>query len=434
MNNQHRREQSQASDRQGDGDNDAGFVVPEPDGVQSGLPFGSDAPNEAGGSKPTGKAMARGQDYRGASSTMQGLSLKRKLTLSLGLLTLVILILGAVSMFTLHQIGVQGIGELRNHAELARLADAIRNDIAVIHDAEQDFLLLEDANAIDQVAQLSARVRKHIAEINAAGARILHSEGMSIEERFDGIAAAIDSYEKRFVGLSKLVQEDRRTLAAGGEQQASAAAQLRAGLEASVANAETLIERYWERLSIADGRSTDAWVREREQAQLLNGFARDLIGARARLDAFIAGRDSSYPEVARETLTETLAQLDLIRNQNTDARLKRELGELRKSLLTYSAQLREAGTRVSALSGRAAELNARIEREKDALRDIGAEVIKDAEGLSADAWRDIGHETDQLRQASTVAQWVLGVTVLIGALIGLLVLFRVPRPIVAAID
>jgi methyl-accepting chemotaxis protein WspA len=349
MNNQHRREPSQASDRQGDGDNDTGFVVPEPDGVQSGMPFGMDAPNDAERSQPTGKAPAHGQVHRGASATMQGLSLKRKLTLSLGLLTLVILLLGAVSMFTLHQIGVQGIGELRNHAELARLADAIRNDIAVIHDAEQDFLLLEDANAVDQVAQLSARVRKHIAEINAAWARILHTEGMANEERFAGIAAAIDSYEQRFVGLVETGSGRPPDAGrASGEQQTSAAAQLRSGLEASVANAETLIDRYWERLSIADGRSTEAWVREREQAQLLNGFARDLIGARAQLDAFIAGRDSSYPEVARETLTETLAQLDLIRNQNADARLKRELGELRKSLLTYSAQLREAGTRVTA--------------------------------------------------------------------------------------
>lgn len=88
---------------------------------------------------------------------------------------------------------------------------------------------------------------------------------------------------------------------------------------------------HWERPSAPEAGAADAWSRKREQARLLSGFARDLIDARAGLNAFIAGRDPGYPQVARETLAETLAQWDLMRDQSTDPRLKRELGDLRKS-------------------------------------------------------------------------------------------------------
>lgn len=419
--------------QQADGGADAGFVVPEPDGVQSGLPFGREASGGASASTPSSTAPRGGQGRRTDAKAMRGLSLKHKLTLSLGLLTLVILILGAVSMITLRDIGLHGIEELRTHAKLSRLTDAIRNDVASIHDAEKNFLLLEDAQAAEQITQLSERLRGHIAEINAAGERIKSTDGMSVDERFSGITTTSDAYEKRFVALAKMIQADRAALAAGDEQRSSAGAQLSSSLEETIAKAEALIDQYWQRLS-ATGSGVDAWAGEREQLRLVNGFARELIAARFQLDAFLGGRDSSYPDVARETLTETLAQLDLIRDQSTDLRLKRELGELRKSVLTFAAQLREAGDRIMAASARAAELNAEIEREKTALRSLGANIGEIAERLSIDAWRDIHNESERLMESSIHAKWALGITVLIGAVVGLLVLFTVPRPIVAAID
>ena len=362
------------------------------------------------------------------------MSLKHKLTLSLGLLTAVIVILGAISLTTLRAIGVTGVEELRSHAELSRLADAIRNDIAMIRDAEKDFLLLEDTEAVDQLTRLSERVRTHIAEINRAGLEVKHSGGMSVEERFAGISSASDAYEERFKALAKLIQAKRTALLDGEQQEGDASAQLHASLSEAVDTAEALIERFWERLAAPEGRATDAWLRAREQARLLSGFTRDLSNARAGLDAFVAGRDPGYPEVARATLAETLAQLDLMRDQSDDPRLKRELGDLRKSLLAYAAQLREAGARVAVAATQAIEIKAQIDSEKNALRAIGVDIGKLAEGLSADAWRDIRLESDALVANSNAAQWVLVITVLIGALVGLLVLLTVPRPIVAAID
>lgn len=85
-------------------------------------------------------------------------------------------------------------------------------------------------------------------------------------------------------------------------------------------------------------------------------------------------------------------------------------------------------------AARGVELRAQIDGEKAALRSIGADISKLADGLSADAWRDIGRESNHLTETSIDAQWILGITVLVGALIGLLVLFTVPRPIVTAID
>ena len=442
MKNQDHGASEQDDNDQTNGAGESGFVVPEPDGVTSGRPFGNEAPASrdehatarSGSARRTSWAMPSSRARRADGAQLRGLSLKRKLTLSLGLLTAVILILGAVSMLTLRDIGVQGVEELRNHAELSRLADAIRHDMAMIHDAEKDFLLLEDASAVDQVKQLTDRLRAHIDEINRASLRFSQSTGMSVVERFAAIGTASNNYEKRFEALAKLIEGNRAALAESSQQEGSAGAQLNASLNAAIDTAEDLMDRYWGRLTAPEGRAANAWSREREQARLLSGFARDLIDARAGLNAFIAGRNPGYPEVTRETLAETLAQLDLMRDQSADPRLKRELGDLRKSLLSYAAQLREAGARIAVAAAQGNELKAQIDDEKAALRAIGADIGKLAEELSADAWRDIGRESERLMRTSTGAQWILGITVLVGALVGLLVLFTVPRPIVTAID
>lgn len=164
--------------------------------------------------------MPSNRARRADGEQLRGLSLKLKLTLSLGLLAAIILIVGAVSVLTLRDIGVRGVEELRNHAELAQLADAIRNDIAMIQDAEKDFLLLEDAAAIDRVAQLTERVRAHIDEINRADLQVRHSAGMSVEERFAGIGDAASDYEKRFGVLTTMIKDNRAALTVVSQQEA----------------------------------------------------------------------------------------------------------------------------------------------------------------------------------------------------------------------
>jgi hypothetical protein len=65
---------------------------------------------------------------------------------------------------------------------------------------------------------------------------------------------------------------------------------------------------------------------------------------------------------------------------------------------------REAGTRASVAAARSVELKTKIDAEKTALRAIGTGIGKLAGGLSADAWRDIGLESDHLMETSTDAQ------------------------------
>ena len=270
MKNQNHGASEHDNEYQANGAGDSGFVVPEPDGVTSGHPFGNETQASAdehatargGSARSTSRAMPSNRARRADGDQLRGLSLKHKLTLSLGLLTAIILILGAVSMLTLRDIGVRGIEELRNHAELARLADTIRNDIAMIHDAEKDFLLLEDAAAVDQVAQLTERVRAHIDEINRAGLR--SSTPRACPSRSVSPASVPPRATTRSASTRwrQLIQDNRAALAESSQQEGSAGAQLNASLNAAIDAAEGLMDRYWERLSAPEGRAADAWSRE----------------------------------------------------------------------------------------------------------------------------------------------------------------------------
>jgi hypothetical protein len=128
-----------------DGSTEERFTVPEPDGVESGVPFESRAFGHASGDEHhrVGPGAAPASSISAdASRTLGGMPLKRKLMLSFGLLTVVIFILGAISLGALREISVHGITEMSQHAHLARLSNELRATIALIADEEQNYLLL----------------------------------------------------------------------------------------------------------------------------------------------------------------------------------------------------------------------------------------------------------------------------------------------------
>ncbi len=427
------------TDNSGDQD---GFVVPEPDGIQSGEPFAASRARLTGrveersgdgawlrsGSAPPSPALAGTGEAR-----LSGMSLRHKLTLSFGLLTLIIVILGAVSMWTLNGVANQGIVELRTHAEISRLADSVRNTVGEIYNAERDFLLSEDQGALSRVTRLSERFREQIDEINEVGSRIMHTEGESIEEQYAELAEAAANYETLFGGLVQRVADGRASVAELRAADDRLAAKLRDSLAAAVDAVDAMLASYWKRRlsSVGAARAVGA---EREQGERLQALMRELTLSRVGLDAYLDGRDPSYAKVAVGSLTETLAQLDLLRDQAADARLKGDLSDTRKAISAFATLLSDGAERRLVEGANAESEEARIIEDKEALREVGAQIVRLAKDLSEDAWRDIDHESEDLIAFSAHAQWILGVAVALGTLVGLLVLFTVPRPIATAID
>lgn len=417
-----------SDDHRYDGQQDDDFTVPEPDGVTSGVPFDAQPSGDRAAAEPQ-RAEAGMGDGPGANGarTLGGMSLKRKLMLSFGLLTVVIFLLGAITVVTMRDISVEGIAEMAGHAELARLSDELRKTVALIDDQEKDFLLVEDEAAPRQVERLSAQVTALLDEISATASGMGADAGGFSGEQIAAASEAADEYIMRFDALIDNVNADRQALAALQTGGRASSAELTASLDRALERFDALVDAFWQRHRA--GASAEVIA----EGRLLQRFARELAVARAGLAAFVAGHDPDHPAVARATFGEVLAQLDLLREQSDAPRLKRGLSEARKALIAHDVLLRESAERRRAAAARADELQGHITAEKDQLRALGRTLTALAGALSSDAWEEVMSDSAELRAMGERAQWVVAATAAIGVAIGLLVLIVIPRPIVAAI-
>ncbi len=109
------------------------------------------------------------------------------------------------------------------------------------------------------------------------------------------------------------------------------------------------------------------------------------------------------------------------------------MAEMTKNLNAYRAILRETTDNFSAVKSKKEATDIKIGQQKEELRQIGDKFLDQATDLSNKNWRSIASESRILRKTSSEAQGVLLVVVVLGTIIGIVVLYIVPRPILATI-
>ncbi|HYN76256.1 MAG TPA: methyl-accepting chemotaxis protein, partial [Lamprocystis sp. (in: g-proteobacteria)] len=412
------------------------FVVPEPDGVQSGLPF-----QEATGSAhaPAGgqdgvhwarRGLDEGPTGRGTGgrTTLGGMSLKRKLNLSLGLLTLLILVLGLVAVSTIHGVASDGIPELGRHAALARVSESVKGAVYRMNLAQADYLLLDDEGARDQVQRLAARARETIGELKPLAQGITSSAGIDAFDQHRALLAALDEFDARFATQVKDVAALRKGQAERQSAQAAGERTLTERLDAAIEQARGLAAAAW---ATIDGGTTTA---RPALARALDRITADLLADRTQVQAFYASHDVATQDGARTSAAEISAQLDQLRADAAAVGLGNAVADLRKTLAAYSAQLRETGSRLVGDGAATTDMAGRIQAERATVTQASEQILALAEDLTASAWRDIGLESADLEATGARALWLVGTASAIGLAVGLLVLITVPRPIVAAIE
>ncbi len=421
------------------------FVVPEPDGVQSGVPFGDLAgtvpAHYAGGAghgrrePDVGRGRGGGSAGTGGSSgraVLRGMSLKRKLNLSLGLLTLVILLLGLVAVRTIDGISSDGIPELGHHADLARVSEAIKGAVFRMNLAQADYLLLDDEGARDEVMRLATRVREEIAGLKPLAALIESTTGTDVTAQQAALGTALDRFEARFTAQVKSVaalrqgQTERAAALAASEQA------LAERLDAVIDQARTLAAAAWGS-GTGPHAPTESGGRL-ELARALDRFTIDLLQERVALQIFFDSHDPLLQDSARTAAAELAARLDQVRPAAQTAGLDDPLAQLRKALAGYTAQWRETGARLTGNDSAGQDVAARIKTERETLTGATESIVALAEELTASAWRDIDAESAGLRVTGQAALWLVGGAAGVGLAVGILVLLTVPRPIVAAIE
>jgi methyl-accepting chemotaxis protein len=405
------------------------FVVPEPDGVQSGIPFDVSerkAPHIPPRAPPAPRHGDIGLDTEHAMQARTGMSLKLKLLLSLGLLTGVILALGIVSVLALRGISGHGMAELQRHAQLARGTETLVTAIHRMYESAQD-MLRDDVGANERLQRRLGAVHEDLAELEAQAARIDTVE-RDLAATHATMEALVDDYEHQI----EAYQSARTAAAERRDAERAAAATLTAELSARLAPAAARMAEvsaaHWQHRGTGDG---DAAV---AGGLALAGLERDLWRISTDVQRFHATGQVALAEAARATLSEVLAQLDVARGEAVSRAVREGLADVREQLLAYGALLRDAGERIDADRAAQAQQARELADQGRTLREHADRVLQHAEQLAADAWRDIDRESEALSELGAATRWLVGATAAIGAFVGVLVLVTVPRPIVRSID
>jgi methyl-accepting chemotaxis protein len=362
----------------------------------------------------------------GGPVLLRGMSLKRKLNLSLGLLTLVILVVGLVAVRTIDDIASHGIPELGLHAQLARVSEAIQGEVYRMKVAQVEYLVLDDEAARDEVVRQASRLREEIATLKPLGELIKHTTGTDPAEQEAALSAALERFETRFAAQAKAIAGLREEQAARMADAARIEQVLAERLDEAIAQTRDLAGSAWGAAGDSVGRAELDAVRAVAPAQgLARGLDRlafDLMQERLALQVFFTAHDPTVPETARTVAAELAARLEQLRVPAESLGLGEGLAGVRKALAAYAAQWRETGGRI----GRDAEsdrtVTARIKAERDGLMETSARIVTLAE------------ESDNLTETGRAAVWLVGGAAALGFLVGVLVLLTVPRPIVAAIE
>ncbi len=402
------------------------FVVPEPDGVKSGIPF--DVADDGARPAPAG-TPARVGAAADAGRTLQarrGMSLKLKLLLSLGLLTLVIVLLGLVSVLTLHSISAVGVPELNQHAALARQSEALANSIHRLYETEQD-MRRGDSQSAERLQRRLTEVRQQLTALEVYAAKI-----ETVERDLTGSHAAmadlLGAYEDQIEAYAAALASAAARSTDAQAAEAELAADLDRRLMPALEGLAGVAAAHWRR-----GGATGAEARV-APGLLLAELERNLWRIAADVQRFLATGKVALAEAARGSLTEVLAQLDVASSEASGRSVREGLSDVREQLLAFAVLLRDAGERVQAAQVQAAADEQQLAEAARSLHAAGNGLLDESEVLTADAWGDIERESADLRRLGEGARWLVGIAAALGTAIGVLVLVTVPRPIMRNID
>jgi len=413
------------------------FVVPEPDGVQSGVPFSRRDQFKEGAADGASQPVKDYDDYDDYETDMRhagfksrrstGMSIRKKLNFGLGTLIAVIAVLGFVALNSLNTINNSN-SIASDQTKLAKVTEEIKATIFNIRDAEKDFLLLEEQTSLDRVSRYTAKVRNQLAEAKAIGERIEQNSGIQVGSRFDSMSDKVDNYENNFAVQIKDVQHAREMLDSEQLLNQKNRDKLSANIEDSIQQVRQL--------------STDFWINTRKTtgAELIDaGIKLDTIKSnmqeiRIIIANFFSTGNSAYADAARTEITDTITLIDSLRNATDDEYIRQGMVDMRKAMLLYAGLLRSSSDDMLNSERKKDIIDERIENQKTGLRDIGNDVIGMAIELSDNSWETIANENQRLTETSDSTQWFLLLVVIGGIAIGIIVLIVVPRPIINGIN
>ena len=192
-----------------------------------------------------GSTIAAHGDGDDSGGFFSSVSIRVKLLGSLSLLTLIIIVLGAVSFVSLSEMNTISNQVTTEQAALARITEEIKATIFRARGVEKEFLLNEEQSALDNSTRFITKMRGQIEKASEIGGRISESSGQDVSTQYVSLAETVDQYQQQFSDQVKNVQDARKAIDANISSTTRSQEEVVSQATAIGGRIRTLVDDYW---------------------------------------------------------------------------------------------------------------------------------------------------------------------------------------------
>ena len=432
---------------------DTEFIVPEPDGVNSGYPieeedvmnreddedttFSTESLNYKLRKKsPTTQSTRDMTDRDNFSGTKSGISIKAKLISSLAALTVIIIFIGMISYSSIRRVSYISNDIDKNYSSLAKISEQIKSTVYKIRDAEKDFLILEEQEALDRASRFTERLRNQILKAKNIGKSIDNREGIRLGGQYQKISDAVENYGSLFSQQVKDIKQARININKNYADLDNFKNRLVTEANSNHDLLKTLNENFW--LDIEKRLKAKGQMAEEIQVlfigNLLNKLEKDLLHIQVQVARYLTNEKKSNADAAKEYIKTAIDLTHRVYRESTDAKVRSQIEDIRKNLNIYSSFFTEVMENNSETASRKKEIDKKIIEQKRGLQNEGDNLIDLASELSNNSWNSISNQTSILSKVTNKSKSFIIILVIFGGLLGITVLIYIPRPILSSIN
>ncbi|ETR73997.1 MAG: Sensory transducer protein [Candidatus Magnetoglobus multicellularis str. Araruama] len=420
------------------------FVVPEPDGIKSGYPIDDgdmDSDDSIVAHETLRKPSARSKSSETISESsylndQRGMSIKTKLISSMAGLTVVIICIGLISYFSIYKINYISNVIADYYTTLAQLSDQIKSTVYKIRDAEKDFLLVEEQEALNRASRFTERLRGQISNAKDIGKIIEDKEGLKMGGQYENMFEAVENYDNMFAQQVKDIKKARTDIDDNISNMLEYKKQLLNKSDANHLLLKTLNENFWldiqRQLKSKDGLTTE--VQLLIIGNLLNQLEKMMLYIQVNIAYYFGNERKSTADAAKEYIKTAIDLTHRIYREAEDEKIQVQVEKIRQNLNIYSSFFNEVIDSVELTKKKKTEIDRRILSQKSGLKKEGDYLISLASEISNNNWDNISNQNTSLTKISYQSQFIVIILAFVGAILGIFVLIYIPRPILTGIQ
>ncbi|KPA19652.1 membrane protein containing Chemotaxis methyl-accepting receptor, signaling domain protein [Candidatus Magnetomorum sp. HK-1] len=428
---------------------DTEYIVPEPDGIKSGYPIDDDqgdsdamhySPESFNQRMRKNKISTKSADDLTDTTDFidakRGMSIKAKLISALGALTVVIVVIGLISYSSIRRVSFISDGIADNYSILAKISEQIKSTVYQIRDAEKDFLLIEEQEALDRATRYTERLRNQIKDAKNIGLAIEIKDGTKIDGKYENMFEAVEKYDALFVQQVKDIKQSRSNINANIEEAAESKKRLVSDANSNHDLLKILNENFWldiQRRIKAKG-EMDTEVQILYIGNLLNQLEKNMLQIQIQIARYLNDERKSNADTAKEYIKSAIELTHRIYRESDEEKIRTQIEKIRQNLNIYSSFFTEVMDTNSSASFNKKEIDRKIFEQKKGLKNEGDNLIDLASEISSNNWNNISTQTTSLSQISNKSQSFIIILVILGSILGILVLIYIPRPILSSIQ